>query len=85
MTDESESLSDGEGRLEEDEASGETAENHDPTVPQVELSLYQLNVKVSGQSTDGLDDVEGAATRLMDYLIERTDALEDQPDGRGLG
>lgn len=85
MADESESLTDGEGRLEEDEANEETTENHDPTVPQVELSMYQLNVKVSGQATDGLDDVEDTATRLMDYLIERTDALEDQPDGRGLG
>ena len=85
MADESESLTDGEGKLESDEPNEETAENHDPTVPQVELSLYQLNVKVSGQATDELADVEDSAVRLMDYLIDQTDALEDQPDGRGLG
>ncbi|EJN61126.1 hypothetical protein SAMN04487950_3935 [Halogranum rubrum] len=72
----------------DDETDGqhdETSENHDPSVPQVELALYQLNVKVSGQATDELADVEESAIRLMDYLIEQTGTLEDKPDGRGLG
>ncbi|RLM48906.1 hypothetical protein, partial [Halorubrum sp. Atlit-28R] len=30
----------------------------DETVPHVELDLYELSVRVSGQSTDGLEDVE---------------------------
>lgn len=68
----------------DDETREESTETHDPTVPQVELTLYQLNVKVSGQATDGLDDVEASAMELMDYLIEQSQSLEDRPDGRGL-
>ncbi|SEO86456.1 hypothetical protein SAMN04487948_10639 [Halogranum amylolyticum] len=85
MTDESKQLSDGEGDVAADESDDEHAEATDPTVPQVELSLYQLNVRVSGRATDDLDDVEDSAVRLIDYLIERAETLEDQPDGRGLG
>jgi hypothetical protein len=56
----------------------------DETVPNVELSLYELSVRVSGRSDDDLRSVEESATRLMDYLIERSEALEERPDERGL-
>jgi hypothetical protein len=56
----------------------------DETVPTVELDLYDLSVRVSGQSTDDLDAVEDTARSLMDYLVERAHALEDRPDDRGL-
>ncbi|AKU07666.1 hypothetical protein [Haloferax gibbonsii] len=58
--------------------------NGDDTVPHVELDLYELSVRVSGQSSDELDDVEASATRLMDYLVDHAKELEDQPDSRGL-
>ena len=58
--------------------------NGDETVPHVELELYELSVRVSGQSTDQLEDVESSATRLMDFLIDHAQQLEDQPDTRGL-
>ncbi|ELZ70444.1 hypothetical protein C5B91_06500 [Haloferax sp. Atlit-10N] len=58
--------------------------NGDETVPHVELDLYELSVRVSGQSNDELDDVEASATRLMDYLVDHAKELEDQPDSRGL-
>jgi hypothetical protein len=57
----------------------------DETTPHVELDLYQISVRVSGQSTDELREVESTARRLMDYLIEQSEALEDAPDDRGLG
>jgi hypothetical protein len=56
----------------------------DETVPAVELDLYDLSVRVSGQSTDDLDAVEGAARELMDFLVDRARTLEDRPDDRGL-
>ncbi|SEL73499.1 hypothetical protein [Haloferax larsenii] len=67
-------------------AAGERPEHArgDETVPHVELELYELSVRVSGQSTDGLDEVEESATRLMDVLIEHARQLEDEPDTRGL-
>ena len=55
------------------------------TVPEVTLTLYQLSVGVTGQTTDDLEDVEASATRLMDYLVEKAGDLEDHPDDRGLG
>ncbi|WP_188423689.1 hypothetical protein [Haloferax sulfurifontis] len=58
--------------------------NGDETVPHVELDLYELSVRVSGQSSDELGDVEASATRLMDYLVDHAKELEDQPDSRGL-
>jgi hypothetical protein len=59
-------------------------EGGDETVPTVELDLYDLSVRVSGQSTDDLSAVESTATSLMDYLVETAQALEDSPDDRGL-
>jgi hypothetical protein len=56
----------------------------DETVPAVELDLYDLSVRVSGQSTDDLDAVEDAARGLMDYLVGQARRLEDRPDDRGL-
>ncbi|KAB1194172.1 hypothetical protein GJR96_12310 [Haloferax sp. MBLA0076] len=56
----------------------------DETVPHVELELYELSVRVSGQSTDELEDVESSATRLMNFLIDQAKQLEDEPDTRGL-
>jgi hypothetical protein len=58
--------------------------NGDETVPTVELDLYDLSVRVSGQSTDDLDAVEDAARGLMDYLVGQAQRLEDRPDDRGL-
>jgi hypothetical protein len=58
--------------------------NGDETVPAVEMDLYDLSVRVSGQSSDDLDAVEDAARSLMDYLVEQAHALEDRPDDRGL-
>lgn len=58
--------------------------NGDETVPHVELGLYELSVRVSGQSDDELEDVEESATRLMEFLIDQAKQLEDQPDTRGL-
>jgi len=57
----------------------------DETTPHVDLQLYQLTVKVSGQSDDDLDDVAATARELMDYLVDTAESLEDQPDNRGLG
>ncbi|WP_042666205.1 MULTISPECIES: hypothetical protein [unclassified Haloferax] len=68
------------GTDERDDGNG----NGDETVPHVELDLYELSVRVSGQSSDELDDVEASATRLMDYLVDHAKELEDQPDTRGL-
>ena len=59
-------------------------DNGDETVPTVELDLYDLSVRVSGQSADDLDTVGDAARDLMDYLVDRAKALEDSPDDRGL-
>jgi len=58
--------------------------NGDETVPAVELDLYDLSVRVSGQSADDLDAVEDAARGLMDYLVGQAQRLEDRPDDRGL-
>jgi hypothetical protein len=58
--------------------------NGTETVPSVELDLYDLSVRVSGQATDDLDAVEGTARSLMEYLVEQAHALEDSPDDRGL-
>jgi hypothetical protein len=57
----------------------------DESVPAVELSLYQLSVSVSGQAEDDLRDVEESAIRLVDYLVDRAETLEESPDKRGLG
>ena len=55
------------------------------TVPEVELGLYQASVRVQGRADDDLDTVTDSARELIDYLIEKAETLEDQPDGRGLG
>ena len=57
----------------------------DETVPTVELELYELTVRLSGRSDDDLTDVEESAKRLLDYLVENAQHLEDHPDERGLG
>ena len=66
-----------------DEDDGEEG-NGDQTVPSVELDLYDLSVRVSGQSTDDLDAVDEAARGLMNYLVDQAQRLEDRPDDRGL-
>ena len=58
--------------------------NGTETVPSVDLDLYDLSVRVSGQATDDLDAVEETARSLMEYLVEQAHALEDSPDDRGL-
>lgn len=80
MANTQESLADG-----TDVESANESDDQDPTVPEVELSMYQLNVTVSGQTTDSLDTAEESAKRLMEYLVERAERLEDHPDGRGMG
>jgi hypothetical protein len=88
--DQGDAATDGDGVGDEEAVDGEAgeqaaAERPDETVPAVELGLYQLSVKVNGQSSDSIDDVEASARRLMDYLVETAEALEDNPDDRGLG
>jgi hypothetical protein len=86
-TDEAAQADGGEDDAQAGERSDEDAEengDHD-TVPEVKLTLYQLQVGVTGQTTDDLEDVEASATRLMDYLVEKAGDLEDHPDDRGLG
>jgi hypothetical protein len=66
-------------------ADGEPEENNGTeTVPSVDLDLYDLSVRVSGQATDDLDAVEDTARSLMEYLVEQAHALENRPDDRGL-
>lgn len=48
----------------------------------VSLELYDLSVTVDGAPGDDLDDLEGSATDLMDYLVEKHYDLEDGPDDR---
>ncbi|ELZ34523.1 hypothetical protein C474_02421 [Halogeometricum pallidum JCM 14848] len=69
----------------EDGRDPELSNGADDTVPNVELGLYQLSVRVSGRSGDDLQTVEDSAKRLMDYLIDRAGELEERPDDRGLG
>ncbi|MFB6304529.1 MAG: hypothetical protein ABEH47_05135 [Haloferacaceae archaeon] len=61
------------------------SEEGDETVPSVDLNVYQLSVSVSGRSDDDLAEVEETARRLMDYLVDRAERLEEHPEGRGLG
>jgi hypothetical protein len=73
-----------------DEDGSETVDDPDAeppgeTVPEVELSLYQVTVRVKGQGDDSLDDVEDSARDLIDHLVDHAQTLEDSPDGRGLG
>ena len=75
----------GEYDVDADDAAATADDGEDETTPHVELQLYQLSVGVSGQSTDGLDDVSATARELMDYLIDRANELEEEPDNRGLG
>jgi hypothetical protein len=81
---ESEEPADDAGNPEQD---GEESpnDNGDETTPRVELDLYQLSVRVTGRSDDELQAVESSARRLMEYLIEQSERLEDTPDDRGLG
>lgn len=55
------------------------------TAPEVELSVYQVSVRVTGSSDDDLETVEESARGLVDHLVDRAVELEDEPDGRGLG
>lgn len=56
----------------------------DPTTPRVDLALHGITVSVTGRSEDELDTVEESARHLMDYLVEKNDELEDDPDEYGL-
>jgi hypothetical protein len=64
----------------DDAAAAEEADKVDDHPPTVELSLYELNVSVRGTGSDSLDDVEGTATSLMNYLVEQHHRLEDGPE-----
>ena len=81
---EAEIVADDEAEHAADGGSDDENGNGDDTVPHVELGLYELSVRVSGQSDDELEDVEESATRLMEFLIDQAKQLEDQPDTRGL-
>lgn len=68
------------------ESEGDQVESEgDDTVPEVELGLYQVSVRVRGRSDDDLEEVETTAQRLIDHLVDRAETLEDAPDDRGLG
>lgn len=56
----------------------------DGTVPQVDLSLQDLSVSVTGQSDDDLKSVEQSAMALMTYLLEEVEMLEEEHDEYGL-
>ena len=68
-----------------DDAEGEKAEPAPGPVPEVELGLYQVSVRVKGGPDDDLGTVEETAVRLIDHLVERAETLEEAPDDRGLG
>jgi|GEM_PF-2930794 len=55
------------------------------TAPEVELGLYQIDVRVKGSADDDLEAVETTARGLVEHLVEQAKQLEDEPDGRGLG
>ena len=80
MTDESDS-----GDGDEEGAAGEAPDPGRETVPEVELGLYQVSVRVKGRADDDLEMVEETAVRLIDHLVERAETLEEAPDDRGLG
>ncbi|WP_277552544.1 hypothetical protein [Halobaculum limi] len=67
-----------------DDAAPTRAESTPETAPEVELTLYQVNVRVKGQADDDLSEVEQTATRLIDHLVDRAGTLEEEPDKRGL-
>jgi hypothetical protein len=67
------------------DAAGADGEGAPDTAPEVELGLYQIDVRVRGSADDDLDDVEGTARELVDHLVDQAQQLEDEPDGRGLG
>ncbi|MEZ3143109.1 hypothetical protein [Halobaculum sp. MBLA0143] len=69
---------------EDDEAPPNDAESPD-TAPEVELGLYQINVRVKGSADDDLAAVEESARGLVEHLVDQAKHLEDEPDGRGLG
>ena len=52
--------------------------------PRVDMALHGITVSVTGGSDDGLDAVEESARSLMDYLVEKNEKLEDDPDEYGL-
>lgn len=64
---------------------GDEPEPGPDTVPEVELGLYQVSVRVKGRADDDLGTVEETAVRLIDHLVERAETLEEAPDDRGLG
>ncbi|QLG26980.1 hypothetical protein HUG10_05250 [Halorarum halophilum] len=84
MTDEDADERDGSDSGDEDTENGHPDAGAD-TVPEVELSLYQVSVRVRGRGDDGLSTVEETAIRLVDHLVERAETLEEEPDKRGLG
>jgi hypothetical protein len=78
---------DSEIETDDDPASGEAPSNGPggQAPPEVELGLYQINVRVRGTNDDDLDAVEETACGLVEHLVEQAKELEDEPDGRGLG
>jgi hypothetical protein len=55
-----------------------------PTTPRVDLALHGITVSVTGRAEDELDSVEESAMSLMDYLVEKSEELEDDHDEYGL-
>lgn len=63
---------------------GPSGPGPDPTTPRVDLALHGITVSVTGRSEDELDTVEESARNLMEYLVEKNEELEDDPDEYGL-
>lgn len=73
------------GDADSDSAGGGPNDSGGQAPPEVELGLYQINVRVRGTDDDDLDAVEETACELVEHLVEQAKQLEDEPDGRGLG
>jgi hypothetical protein len=82
---EADSETGGDGDTNSDPAGGGPNGPGGQAPPEVELGLYQINVRVRGTNDDDLDAVEETACGLVEHLVEQAKELEDEPDGRGLG
>lgn len=60
------------------------ATDSDKTVPQVDLTLRDLAVSVTGRSDDDLETVEQSALSMMEQLVQKAESLEDDRDDYGL-
>lgn len=68
----------------EDDGTDHDSSEPDSTVPQVDLSLRDLSVSVTGRSDDDLETVEQSALALVEHLVEKAKELEEDHDEYGL-